>query len=113
MATFAHHAASEPMKQRCKHVYARPPQAPEITFNLSVNCTSSMEAPLVAASERFWAAPYKGGGGPVFVRAHGATEVFPPEDADCIVDNTATGSTLRANSLDIVDELMRSSTRMQ
>ena len=25
------------------------------------------------------------------VRSYGATEVFPPEDADCIVDNTATG----------------------
>ena len=30
-----------------------------------------------------------------FVRSFGATEVFPPEDADCIVDNTATGGTLR------------------
>lgn len=46
------------------------------------------------------------------VRTYGATEVFPPEDADCIVDNTATGSTLHANGLEIVDELMRSSTRM-
>jgi len=48
----------------------------------------------------------------VFVRSYGATEVFPPEDADCIVDNTAIGSTLRANGLEIVDELMRSSTRL-
>lgn len=47
-----------------------------------------------------------------FVRSYGATEVFPPEDADCIVDNTATGSTLRANDLEIVDVLMHSSTRM-
>lgn len=47
-----------------------------------------------------------------FVRTYGATEVFPPEDADCIVDNTATGSTLRANSLQIVDTLMWSSTRL-
>lgn len=47
-----------------------------------------------------------------FVRSYGATEVFPPEDADCIVDNTATGATLVANQLQIVDELMRSSTRM-
>lgn len=47
-----------------------------------------------------------------FVRTFGATEVFPPEDADCIVDNTATGSTLAANRLVIVGELMRSSTRM-
>jgi ATP phosphoribosyltransferase len=47
-----------------------------------------------------------------FVRSYGATEVFPPEDADCIVDNTATGSTLRANGLHIFHTLMRSSTRL-
>ncbi len=47
-----------------------------------------------------------------FVRSYGATEVFPPEDADCIVDNTATGSTLRANGLSIVDEIMKSTTRL-
>ncbi len=47
-----------------------------------------------------------------FVRSYGATEVFPPEDADCIVDNTATGSTLRANGLEIVAEVMISSTRL-
>ena len=46
------------------------------------------------------------------VHTYGATEVFPPEDADCIVDNTATGSTLRENRLEIIDELMTSSTRM-
>ena len=46
------------------------------------------------------------------LRSFGATEVFPPEDADCIVDNTATGSTLRANQLDVVDEVMTSSTRL-
>jgi len=47
-----------------------------------------------------------------FLRSYGATEVFPPDDADCIVDNTQTGSTLRANGLVIVDELLRSSTRL-
>ena len=47
-----------------------------------------------------------------FVHSYGATEVFPPEDADCIVDNTATGSTLRANGLAIVDVVMNSSTRL-
>ncbi|MCU0659134.1 MAG: ATP phosphoribosyltransferase [Polyangiaceae bacterium] len=46
------------------------------------------------------------------LRSYGATEVFPPEDADCIVDNSATGSTLRANGLEIVAEVMRSSTRL-
>ena len=47
-----------------------------------------------------------------FVRSYGATEVFPPEDADVIVDNTATGTTLDANGLAIVDVLMPSSTRL-
>ncbi len=47
-----------------------------------------------------------------FVLSRGATEVFPPEDADCIVDNTATGATLAANGLVVVDELMCSSTRL-
>ena len=47
-----------------------------------------------------------------FVRSYGATEVFPPEDADCIVDNTATGSTLKANGLEIFDVLLSSSTRL-
>lgn len=40
----------------------------------------------------------------------GATEVFPPEDADCILDNTSTGSTLRANDLEIIGEVLTSST---
>lgn len=44
--------------------------------------------------------------------SYGATEVLPPEDADCIIDNTATGSTLAANSLRIIDELMTSTTRL-
>lgn len=47
-----------------------------------------------------------------FVRSYGATEVFPPEDADVIVDITQTGDTLRANNLEPVEEIMRSSTRL-
>ena len=46
------------------------------------------------------------------VRSYGATEVFPPEDADMIVENTATGATLRANGLKVFDVLMESSTRL-
>lgn len=69
------------------------------------------DRPLVVASEylrltRAWARPQDR-----VIRSYGATEVLPPEDADCIVDNTATGSTLRANNLQIVHEVMRSSTR--
>jgi ATP phosphoribosyltransferase len=48
----------------------------------------------------------------VIVRTYGATEVFPPEDADMIVDNSATGETLRQNGLHVVETLLRSSTRM-
>lgn len=46
------------------------------------------------------------------VRTYGATEVFPPDDADMIIDNTATGRTLIENGLRIVDTIMQSSTRM-
>lgn len=48
----------------------------------------------------------------VFLRSYGATEAFPPEDADAVVDNTATGATLEANGLRIFDRLLSSSTRM-
>ncbi len=47
-----------------------------------------------------------------FVRSNGATEVFPPEDADFIVDNTSSGATLVANGLEIFDTLLHSSTRL-
>lgn len=71
--------------------------------------------PIVIASEyeglsRAWVARH--GLDARIVRSYGATEVFPPEDADCIIDNTATGATLKANGLEIIDELMTSSTRL-
>ena len=70
---------------------------------------------LVVASEyerltRGWIA--KQGLDASFVHSYGATEVFPPEDADVIVDISATGETLAANGLVVVDELLRSSTRL-
>jgi ATP phosphoribosyltransferase len=45
------------------------------------------------------------------LRTYGATEVFPPDDADLIVDNTASGQTLRDNGLKIIDTILESSTR--
>lgn len=45
------------------------------------------------------------------LRSYGATEVFPPEDADMVIDNTSTGTTIRANRLKIVDTVMTSSTQ--
>ena len=50
--------------------------------------------------------------GACLIRSYGATEAFPPEDADLIVDNCATGSTLKANGLKIIDTIMTSSTRL-
>jgi len=46
-----------------------------------------------------------------FLRTYGATEVFPPEDADMIIDNTATGNTLREHKLKIYKVIMESTTR--
>lgn len=73
------------------------------------------QRPLLIASEyqrltKLWAADRALGDR--VVRSYGATEVFPPEDADCIVDVTQTGSTLEANGLAIVADLLTSSTRL-
>ena len=45
------------------------------------------------------------------LRTYGATEVFPPDDADMIIDNTSSGQTLRDNGLKIIATLLESSTR--
>ena len=73
------------------------------------------ERKLVIASEyqeisREWIA--RRGIDATLVRSWGATEVFPPEDADAIIDNTATGATLTANGLEVVEVLMTSTTRL-
>ena len=39
----------------------------------------------------------------------GATEAKPPENSDCIMDVTETGTTIEANGLRIIDTVMRSS----
>lgn len=48
----------------------------------------------------------------IIIKSFGRTEVFPPEDADLIVDNVSTGSTLKANGLTAFETLMTSSTRL-
>lgn len=47
----------------------------------------------------------------VFLRTYGATEVFPPDDADMIIDNTSTGITLEEHNLSIIATILESSTR--
>jgi ATP phosphoribosyltransferase len=44
------------------------------------------------------------------LRTYGATEVFPPDDADMIIDNTSSGQTLRDNGLTVIAALLESST---
>jgi len=44
------------------------------------------------------------------LRTYGATEVFPPDDADMIIDNTSSGQTLKDNGLKIIACLLESST---
>jgi len=48
----------------------------------------------------------------VFLRTFGATEVFPPDDADMIIDNIATGRTLREHGLRVLAVLLESTTRV-
>jgi len=81
----------------------------------SADQSSFWQRPLVVASEleqttRRWIA--KRNLEATFLRSFGSTEVYPPEDADCIVDVVATGATLKANGLEVVEEIMTSSTRL-
>lgn len=46
------------------------------------------------------------------IRTFGATEVFPPDDADMIIDNMSSGRTLEEHNLKVVHRLLSSSTRM-
>jgi ATP phosphoribosyltransferase len=43
----------------------------------------------------------------VFLRTYGATEVFPPDDADMIVDNSSTGRTLETHGLKIIATVLK------
>jgi len=47
----------------------------------------------------------------ILLRTYGATEVFPPDDADMIIDNVSTGRTLREHNLVVIDTILASSTR--
>ena len=53
----------------------------------------------------------RSGASPVAIfHSFGATESKPPEDGEAIVDNTETGSTIRANGLKIVHKVLEGST---
>ncbi|MCX7704082.1 MAG: ATP phosphoribosyltransferase [Planctomycetota bacterium] len=46
----------------------------------------------------------------LLLRTYGATEVFPPEDADIIIDNTASGRTLALHNLSVLSTILSSET---
>ncbi|MCL1812530.1 MAG: ATP phosphoribosyltransferase [Treponema sp.] len=80
----------------------------------SVNNETLLKKKLVVATEYVrLAEEWLSGQGCTYriLRTYGATEVFPPDDADMIIDNTSTGQTLKDNGLRIVDTLLESSTR--
>lgn len=96
-------------------VAAAPPEIAELVAAAPPERTHGSKSgrPLVVASEYAqlaaqWIARF--GLDARVLKTFGATEVFPPEDADIIVDNSATGATLRANGLVVLDEVMRSTT---
>ena len=73
------------------------------------------DRPLVIASEyQRWPESYVRSKGlnAILLATRGTTEVLPPEDADLIIDNTATGTTLAANNLEIIEVLFESTTRL-
>jgi len=47
----------------------------------------------------------------VFLRTYGASEAFPPDDADMIIDNTETGQTIEEHNLAPIAQILESSTR--
>lgn len=48
----------------------------------------------------------------LLLRTFGATEAFPPGDADMIIDNSSSGRTLREHGLKVLDVILNSSTRL-
>ena len=56
----------------------------------------------------WWTTPQ--GGHFTLILSFGATEAKPPDEADAIIDNTASGSTLRENNLNEIDCLLKRST---
>ena len=79
-----------------------------------ITFTGKKRGPVVAASEyqtlarRFLEKHYHKY---IFIRTFGATEVFPPDDADIIIDNMASGRTLQEHGLKVLETLLLSSTR--
>lgn len=66
------------IKAQLRHVFGVETKGAKPVFNLSPLLTS-LDGPIVAASASFWAIPFVGGGGPVYVSplsASGKVRIF-------------------------------------
>ena len=92
----------------CRLVLAAPKDGPFQTVSDLAGRTVATEFPHV--TREYFA---ERGIDPEVVEVSGATELTPHvEMADAIVDITSTGTTLRVNGLEIVDEVLESSVRL-
>jgi len=53
--------------QKFRHVYGRETNRDNTFYNIQPNSTSNMDSALVTCNQIFWAVPWVGGGGPVYV----------------------------------------------
>lgn len=71
------------------------------------------DRPIVIATEyeniaRKWAS--QKGISHIVIQTYGSTEGYVPDDADLVLDNVDTGDTMKANRLEIIEELFTSTT---
>lgn len=98
---------SKQLKRPVRWVVAVPENSPILTVQDLAGKRIATEA--VELTEKFLA---KNGVQAQVEFSWGATEVKPPHLADAIVDVTETGSSLRANKLRIIAEIMQSTTQL-
>lgn len=87
MAAFGakHESASGPGAGRYKHVFGKENPKNKTYFNLQLTSVAT-EGPLISCSSAYWAVPFAGGGGPVYVSTH---EAFGKVEPGCAVLNGA------------------------
>jgi WD40 repeat protein len=60
-----------PSPSKFRHMYGTESVGAERTYtNLEPCLSSSSDSPLIECNDAYWAIPYKGGGGPVYVSRH-------------------------------------------
>lgn len=52
-----------------RHIYGKEPKKELTYYNLQPDLTA-LDSPIIAGNEHYWAIPYRGGGGPVYLSTH-------------------------------------------